>query len=535
MGTVSMPQGKGSRYHNLRLYEEHGMDVPENIDSSKTSENIVLIDKELTKAYDEIFGDSVAEYNAKQKRADRKIEDYCKHLSNSKNGEQLFYEDVVQWGSKEDFIDNPTNREIAKQCLIEYVEGFQKANPQLAIIGAYIHMDEASPHLHLDYVPVATGYKRGLSKRNSLDKAMKQMGYVPDGKQSKINNATQVWKASERARFAEICRNHGLEVEQERQWGRKNLSVEEYKQAKEEMLSSIERERETKLNTLSELDKSVSERKSEIDGLNNQKTEIDAQIAQKTAQIEELEAKKEILQKNPTREIADNPQVNDAIQKFVGAYKEMANAQRAEFNNEYYEQRDEDALAEHFFDSEVTIKKPFMGEPTVTMPYTQWVQFRERHNKLVDKFKEFREMFHKGLDKLMKLFDMARREPEYLNAAKYSQKFKQLQNKTSELEKTIRSLKADNELKQNQINYYMTKNTEEQVALEILDIFGSKMRNSAFVDPNGQEINMLDSMMEETELSFEAKNILNNRIDIYEENEYEHERDEHEWDWDFDR
>lgn len=241
-----MPQGKGSRYHNLRLYEEYEKEVPKNIDSSRTKENIVLIDKELTKAYDEIFGADIEQYNAKQTRSDRKIKSYIKKLENSKNGEQLFYEFVLQWGSKNDFIDNPTNRDIAKQCLIEYVEGFQKANPQLVIIGAYIHMDEASPHLHLDYVPVATGYKIGLSKRNSLDKAMKQMGYIPKGTEGKKNNATQVWKASERARFGEICKNHGLEVEPEEEYDREYLTPDEYKDIKDKVIEETKAEQEIK-------------------------------------------------------------------------------------------------------------------------------------------------------------------------------------------------------------------------------------------------------------------------------------------------
>lgn len=242
MGRISMPQGKGSRFHNLRLYEENGMEVPENIDTSRTSENITLIDIPLHEAYEQIFGEAVKEYNEKQKRPDRKIKSYMKKIENSKNGEQLFYEHVVQWGSKEDFVDNPTNREIAKQCLMEYVEQFKKANPQLFIVGAYIHMDEASPHLHIDSIPFATGYKRGLSKRNSLDKAMKQMGYVPEGGESKKNNATQVWKASERARFKKICEDHGLKVELEQKSERENLSVDEYKRAKDKMNETIDRE-----------------------------------------------------------------------------------------------------------------------------------------------------------------------------------------------------------------------------------------------------------------------------------------------------
>lgn len=242
MGKVSMPQGKGSQLHNRREYEKIGKPIPDNIDSSKTAENITLVDRDIKEAYREIFGEVLDKYNAKQKRADRKIEDYCDHIKKSKNGEKLFYEDVVQWGSKDDF-QNPQTRERAKEALVKYVEGFEERNPNLKLIGAYIHMDEASPHLHLDYVPVAHGYSRGLSTRNSLDRAMKEMGFAPEN-ESRKNNATKLWKESERSYFGEICRSMGLEVEMERQSTRKNLSVEEYKDARDEMLGNIEQEKE---------------------------------------------------------------------------------------------------------------------------------------------------------------------------------------------------------------------------------------------------------------------------------------------------
>lgn len=241
MGRVSIPQGKGSQMHNRREYEKYGKPTPDNIDVSKSHENITLVDRDIKEAYREIFGEALDKYNAKQKRADRKIEDYCDHIKKSKNGEKLFYEDVVQWGSKDDF-QNPQTRERAKEALVKYVEGFEERNPNLKLIGAYIHMDEASPHLHLDYVPVANGYSRGLETRNSLDKAMKQMGFQPEN-ESRKNNATKLWKESERAVFGEICRGLGLEVEPERKSDRKSLTVEEYKDARDEMLGDIEQEK----------------------------------------------------------------------------------------------------------------------------------------------------------------------------------------------------------------------------------------------------------------------------------------------------
>lgn len=243
MGKVSMPQGKGSQLHNRREYSKIDKSLPDNIDASKTAENVTLIDKDIRQAYAEIFGEALKRYNAKQKRNDRKIEDYYDHILKSKNGEKPFYEDVVQWGTKEDFQSEET-RQTAKKALIEYVNTFEGRNPNLRLIGAYIHMDEASPHLHLDYIPVAHGYRQGMEIRNSLDKAMKQMGFLPEN-ESRKNNATKLWKESERAVFGNICRSLGLEIEAEQKSTRRSLSVEEYKEAKEKMLGEIAREKAT--------------------------------------------------------------------------------------------------------------------------------------------------------------------------------------------------------------------------------------------------------------------------------------------------
>lgn len=256
MGRISMPQGKGSQMHNRRDYEKIGHDIPDNIDQTKTKDNVVLVDMDIHEAYKEIFGDAVERYNEKQKRDDRKISDYYEKIEHSKNGEKLFYEDVLQWGKKEDFEGNEQLKEKAKEALQKYAEGFQERNPNLRVIGAYIHMDEASPHLHLDYVPVAHGYKTGMDTRNSLDKALEQQGIEVkdrkrtvkdketgeekevDLKEGRFNNRTMAWKDREREVFEGICRERGLEVE-EKQKARGSLSVEEYKEAKERMIEPL--------------------------------------------------------------------------------------------------------------------------------------------------------------------------------------------------------------------------------------------------------------------------------------------------------
>lgn len=239
MGRVSMPQGKGSQLHNKREYKSIGRDIPEHIDQKRTHENVTLVDIPIKQAYDELFGEALAAYNAKQTRSDRKIASYYDHVKGLKTGEKLFYEDVVQWGSKDDFTNEKT-RQTAKKCLIEYVKGFEERNPNIKLIGAYIHMDEASPHLHLDYIPVATGYKRGLSVRNSFSRALHEMGFEQDPETRKDNAAVQ-WKKHERAVFGDICAAHGLEVEEERA-SRGSLSVDEYKEARDKMLEPIKQE-----------------------------------------------------------------------------------------------------------------------------------------------------------------------------------------------------------------------------------------------------------------------------------------------------
>lgn len=284
MGRVSMPQGRGSQLHNRRDYEKIGKPIPDNIDVSRTPENITLVDKDIRQAYGEIFGKALAEYNDKQKRADRKIEDYYEHIKKSKNGEKLFYEDVVQWGKAEDF-KAPEMREKAKEALKEYAEGFQERNPNLKLIGAYIHMDEASPHLHLDYIPVATGYSRGLAIRNSLDKAIKQQGIIPE-EENRKNNATKLWKDNERAVFGEICRSFGLEVEPERKSKRKNLSVDEYKEARDEMLAEISQE-------LQKATQELSEAQDKVKDLEEQLEAREGTIA-KIGTVEDIDAKAKI-------------------------------------------------------------------------------------------------------------------------------------------------------------------------------------------------------------------------------------------------
>lgn len=277
--------------HNRRDYEKYGKPIPENIDQSKTHENITLVDMEIREAYREIFGEALEKYNENKKPC-RKITDYYDHILKSKNGEKSFYEDVVQWGSMKDFKDSPEMREKAKEALLQYAKGFQARNPNLRLVGAYIHMDEASPHLHLDYVPVAHGYKNGLQVRNSLDRAMKEMGFIPDNENRK-NNATMLWKEHERSVFGDICRSMGLEVEEEISTSRKSLSVEEYKEARDSMIFKIQNEYSDKIDELqSNLISGLNQLESIQADITSKKDELSQAKVELSSATEEIDRKK---------------------------------------------------------------------------------------------------------------------------------------------------------------------------------------------------------------------------------------------------
>lgn len=175
--SFSITKGAGSINHNRRSFKA------ENVDASRSINNITLIDEDIKTVYDEVFGKALERYNAKQRRTDRKIKNYYDKIKHS-NQEKPFYELIVQLGNK----DNPN--EIQQDCisvLEEFVDYMKtRYGNNIVIFGAYIHLDEATPHVHIDYVPVCHNQKRGLETRNSQNLATKEMGFLnmPIGERS---------------------------------------------------------------------------------------------------------------------------------------------------------------------------------------------------------------------------------------------------------------------------------------------------------------------------------------------------------------
>ena len=174
-------------------------DWHKHIDFTKSDENIYLEQINIREKYEELFGEAVEKYNAKQKRADRKIEDYLAKVRKDKKLEPQ-REFIVQVGTLDDFRTTrddgsstgiseqqaEQNRVIANKILVQYYKEFQERNPNLAIYNAVIHNDEISPHLHLNIVPVAEGYKRGVQKQPSFNKALQQQGLKVDKENGRV-------------------------------------------------------------------------------------------------------------------------------------------------------------------------------------------------------------------------------------------------------------------------------------------------------------------------------------------------------------
>lgn len=236
---VSFSQNKGNLSHNERKFYTN------NIDIDRSKDNLQFYSLSVEEAYKEYFGNAIDEYNRTQKRKDRlkSVDKYLFELrenEHKKGAEKPFYEIVVQIGDKNtcNILNNKEQAENAKNVLIEYVKGWKERNPNLRVFNATIHMDETTPHLHLDYIPVATGYKQGLKVRNSLSKALECQGL---GKGvGRNDNASIRWQKQEREVIKDLAINHGFEIE-EKGVDRPHLSVSEYKRASDDLNERIER------------------------------------------------------------------------------------------------------------------------------------------------------------------------------------------------------------------------------------------------------------------------------------------------------
>ena len=202
--TISAMVGRGSVNHNSRKFKAA------NVDGSRTDRNIDYCNEDIKAVYHELFDSALERYNAKQTRDDRRIENYYEKIRSGKQ-EKPFHELILQIGDKDNMSATTENGELAKQILDEYYQGFQKRNPSLRVFSAHLHMDEATPHLHIDFVPFTTGSKRGLDTRVSLKQALAALGFK--GGTRGMTEWNQ-WVQAEKEALAEVMERRGIEWEQ---------------------------------------------------------------------------------------------------------------------------------------------------------------------------------------------------------------------------------------------------------------------------------------------------------------------------------
>lgn len=257
--TISIMLGKGSISHNARTF------IAENVDSTRTSNNIQFVNLDIKKAYHHLFDDALKEYNSKQTRKDRIIPDYYEKIRTGKQ-EKTFYEIIVQIGNKDTMNAKSQNGEIAKTILTEYMNDFIKRNNNLYVFSAHLHMDEETPHLHIDFIPYTTGSKRGLETRVSLKKAMEQLGFVGKGRQETEFN---LWIEAEKNHLAQTMLYYDIHW---KQLGTHNehLSVYDYK--KQERIKEVQ-VLEEKVDTLEKRLKDVKQDTSDIEDLTHDLTD----------------------------------------------------------------------------------------------------------------------------------------------------------------------------------------------------------------------------------------------------------------------
>ena len=233
--TISAMRGKGSLSHNSRQF------IAENVDSSRTLLNIEYRNEDIRAVYHELFDDALVRYNEKQTRKDRIIDDYYEKIRTGKQ-EKLFEELIIQIGNKDDMNASSENGQLARQMLDEYMQSFQQRNPTLRVFSAHLHMDEATPHLHIDFIPFTTGSKRGLETRVSLKKALEALGFAGG---TKSHTELNQWIESEKQVLASIMARHDIEWEQ-KGTREEHLSVLDYKkQERSKEVAALENQIDT--------------------------------------------------------------------------------------------------------------------------------------------------------------------------------------------------------------------------------------------------------------------------------------------------
>ncbi len=281
--TISFMTGKGSVNHNSRKFHA------KNTDPERSCLNVEYCNENVKDVYHELFDEALAWYNEKQTRSDRRIDDYYEKIRSGKQ-EKPFHEIILQIGDKDNMGAKTENGQLAAKVLDKYMRDFQRRKPTLRVFSAYLHMDEATPHLHIDFVPYTTGSKRGLDTRVSLKQALSALGFKGGTRRETELNQ---WVAYEKEQLAAVMLEHGIE------WEKKGTH--------EKHLSVLDFEKKERAKEVAELEQSISdgkERLSDIQIQHRKAVQETEQIRQKgeaiRQEVSELSETSDLLKEQAT-------------------------------------------------------------------------------------------------------------------------------------------------------------------------------------------------------------------------------------------
>ena len=281
--TISFMTGKGSVNHNSRKFHA------KNTDPERSCLNVEYCNENVKDVYHELFDEALTRYNEKQTRSDRRIDDYYEKIRSGEQ-EKQFHEIILQIGDKDNMGAKTENGRLAAKVLDKYMRDFQRRNPTLRVFSAYLHMDEATPHLHIDFVPYTTGSRRGIDTRVSLKQALSALGFKGGTRRETELNQ---WVAYEKEQLAAVMLEHGIE------WEKKGTH--------EKHLSVLDFEKKERAKEVAELEQSISdgkERLSDIQIQHRKAVQETEQIRQKgeaiRQEVSELSETSDLLKEQAT-------------------------------------------------------------------------------------------------------------------------------------------------------------------------------------------------------------------------------------------
>lgn len=285
--TISFMTGKGSVNHNSRKFHA------KNTDPERSCLNVEYCNENVKDVYHELFDEALTRYNEKQTRSDRRIDDYYEKIRSGKQ-EKPFHEIILQIGDKDNMGAKTENGRLAAKVLDKYMRDFQRRNLTLRVFSAYLHMDEATPHLHIDFVPYTTGSRRGIDTRVSLKQALSALGFKGGARRETELNQ---WVAYEKEQLAAVMLEHGIE------WEKKGTH--------EKHLSVLDFEKKERAKEVAELEQSISDGKERL-------SDIQIQHRKAVQETEQIRQKGEAIR----QEVSELSETSDLLKEQAAALAE---------------------------------------------------------------------------------------------------------------------------------------------------------------------------------------------------------------------